>query len=566
MDNTSPVKSPFVRVYYRADKNAALVELSEPIKSFRYVFDESGIDLMETVFEVLDRSAADLPYFQEKAELEIVWGFIKGEISNKRKCILYDVMPDYGSTITITIKGNEKGIEARNTTSNKIFKNSSLLDVASHVADKHGLTGVLEIPDSVITKTTLQLNPGENLTDFLIREHDYNTSQQEKRSPGTNQRILLEELKKAKERSQDPYFKGIDSIRTNILKAQEAGVPIDFEKEFERQSKFFQMSQYFKTYGNLPQANRTDTQLLNEVGQREKGGPYIAETRDDLLIIKKRNFNQLPYKTYTYGADDGIVLSFSPETKNRSRAGSSTNLSFNGWNPATKEFFSGDANPQNSGDPETTAQFLKMLKYYETQQKRGLGKAIIMYRDRVVRQEGPEERSLPKKDDRDNTRAVYNTKRIIPITVDNAVRAYRKALGIPDPDEKNYNKNFYNPLANDPASAFDQAANQQANNELKRNPAKLRVEMDPKLTSGIMITILGVGKKYSGNYYVTKADHSISGSAYATTELELIRHGHNLKPNDDYVSSKEIGRVPNIKIGDSAPEQKRQLSMEENPQ
>jgi hypothetical protein len=73
---------------------------------------------------------------------------------------------------------------------------------------------------------------------------------------------------------------------------------------------------------------------------------------------------------------------------------------------------------------------------------------------------------------------------------------------------------------------------------------------DVGLWPGEIITILGVGKKYSGNHYITKADHVVNcGSGYIVS-LEMARKGANIisDPNTD-ISTKELGKNLNTQTG-----------------
>jgi hypothetical protein len=75
---------------------------------------------------------------------------------------------------------------------------------------------------------------------------------------------------------------------------------------------------------------------------------------------------------------------------------------------------------------------------------------------------------------------------------------------------------------------------------------------------GIIVTVLGVGKKHSGNYYVTKSTHVIEKGSGYELELEAAKHGHNIISNEDYIQADQIGRDVNKQVGpeDSGPKGK----------
>ena len=90
--------APFVTVYYQ-DK-----ELTTNVVEFSYLYDEEGDDVckMELIFD--DRSQADEPQWQEKAELKILWGFIQGELSPSRKIYVQQVDWNFDKSSNVVLK------------------------------------------------------------------------------------------------------------------------------------------------------------------------------------------------------------------------------------------------------------------------------------------------------------------------------------------------------------------------------------------------------------------------------------------------------------------------------
>ncbi len=60
-------------------------------------------------------------------------------------------------------------------------------------------------------------------------------------------------------------------------------------------------------------------------------------------------------------------------------------------------------------------------------------------------------------------------------------------------------------------------------------PVRVR-ECDPEGLLGqiVYVDLIGLGKRFSGQYYVTKVDHTIGGSGYQTQfEVEKLKDGGN---------------------------------------
>jgi hypothetical protein len=76
----------------------------------------------------------------------------------------------------------------------------------------------------------------------------------------------------------------------------------------------------------------------------------------------------------------------------------------------------------------------------------------------------------------------------------------------------------------------------------------------------------GVSKKYLGNYYILKATHNFGKDTAYTVDLELTRHGHNTKINENYTDSESLGRTPNNKVGSSGPKPvQKKVAVKSNP-
>lgn len=107
----------------------------------------------------------------------------------------------------------------------------------------------------------------------------------------------------------------------------------------------------------------------------------------------------------------------------------------------------------------------------------------------------------------------------------------------------------------DPAIAEAEAANEKANNALEKIKISASAIGDPKVTDMQVITILGIGNKYSGNYYTKKVIHKVDpGVGYIMTLDEMV--SNSIGPTDDNDNTLKNQQLPgeiNIIIAEEAP-------------
>ena len=535
----------FIKVFYGD------TELTQSFTKLRYIYDEEGDDDTTLVFETVDRDDPDKPYFQPKAELTIVWGFIGGDSKRRKVYVENPAWQFQGKdTIKCTLTCAEKGTSLKGATDNKIYKNKSLPQIIKEKADKHGLKSFIEVDKSEI-EFIIEPKPGESLDAFLIR-NKYETESKKikeqfdeyKNNPNKARVDMQKFLESSAQASKDTLANKERELRLKYQQDWADGAPIDVEATVARDMALYKMSLQFKIYKNQPQANKSDKQFMDGIAKREPNGPYMVDTRDDGITLRKRTYTRRPVISYEYGSGDGMLIDFSPETKRKSRKGSSTGMGFNGWNALDKSFFSGTATAAD-GDP-SLAKAIEMLNYYKGVQKKG-GGALVTGK-RVGKEFLPFINDLNVASKIDNA-GVYTRRRMVAdITVDDQVSALDKAIKDFNDEKDARRKEMYNALGINPPDAYSHAANLRRNSELNKNPASALVWGNPALECGMIVTILGVSKKYSGNYYIKKATHEVDTSGGYVTDLEMARQGDNIKTNEDYADSREIARPLNTKV------------------
>lgn len=547
--------SPFVRIFYNDE------ELSAFVTKFQYEYFEEGDDVCTLGIQSDDRGEPDKPYWQEKAELKIIWGYLdnngttEGQISPVRKIFVQQVKWRYsGNGIEGTIECTEKAVSMKYTDSQEVHSNESLLSLAKKMADKHNVNPYLELVPGEFNDYYAPVVPGETADNYWKRNRD-----------AINKRDLNKII--------DATNKNPDSVK--VLITQQT---VDWAKNYahthrevnghfnhDRDSAYIsslqfdpdKLAQKFNIYPSIPQANKTDKQLLEETASREGNGPWLVDTRDGDLTIKKRNFKQTPYKSYIFGGDEGSLLEFTPMSKNRGRIADSQNVGFSNWDAMNKTPFWGNANALPD-DNETLVKTRKMYTFYKNAENHGLGNNDIEQMTPTIgTSSNIGEYQVDAKADNTLNYKKVNLKK--GIKVSDAVNILKAALD--DVYNQSINNNQYNPLGNDPQSAFDMASNARRNAELKMNPATAQIYGDPNLKTGILITIMEVSTKFSGNHYVTKATHTIDQNGYMVN-LEMATQGNNLKTSSNV---KVLGKF-NRSIGPSTGQgESKKITKKTNP-
>ena len=552
--------APFIRLYYNKQELTYLVE------DFKYIYAEEEDELCEITIKTIDRSAPDSEFFQNKTMLQIIWGYIGGSISKARKIYLQEIKWQFDKDgLTGTLSCTEKAVSLKFTGSNKVYKGGNFLSIVNEVSQRHGIKAYLQTTETDAKEDskfkpiykTFKALPNETLDQYLIRQHDQQSKDKaewKKKNPKLAKVELNKALSDWAKQYNSPEAVRERKLREKFQRDYDSGVPIDVEFMVKREMGRGSTSlvDTFKQIKNQPQGGKSDKQLLNTLGAREPNGPYIVDSRDDEIIIKKRNFRQKPYSSYTYGGELGNLISFTPESKNRTKQATGTNMQYGGWNPMNKNFFSGNANAAMSNENPTLAKFSEMLNFYRGVQSQGGGETIAGLR---VKPGSDGFKSLGNNDIKigsvtDRTQVqLFSAGEQIPITVNDKIKALQKTLDQFSNPIDDIGKNLYAPYNTNPYGAFQNASNARNRAALDKTPAVIQILGDPEIEVGIVITIKGVGKKYSGNYYIIKCTHIITKSGGFITEAELVREGHNIKYSPDAKDTNYLGKTYNAQVG-----------------
>lgn len=553
--------APYVKLFFNQ------TELSANVTDFSYEYYEEGDDVCKFEVRFYDRETPDLPYWQEKSELTIVWGFVGSNVI-PRKIYLQQIKWDFDKDgVKAQIEATEKAVSMKYQDSQEVHKNVSLLDLAKKFADRHSLKALLQVDHTPSVSYIAPVTGPVPLSEFLVKNRKAISDQQRNivnSSPGlkdgghrpvasSSKTIPITDELINKVNSGDiaditSFINNYKESKTQYELDQENGV--SFEQGFQK---------FMNKMPNAPQANRTDAQFLNEAAKRAPGGPWIVDTRDDELIIKKRNYNQVPYKSYTYGGNEGSISDFSPISKTRGRLPHSMNVGFQNWDPSLKAILTGNANPDNQDEETSLSTYVQVYKFYKGVEEADSGKGGSLRIGDLTPGKLPNQSKYNIIARSDNTVNTVNAPLYKLQDVSTRVDALKKA--IEDKVQTMYN-NTFNPSAVNSVDAYNQANNLRKANELKLNPATATMYGDPNLIVGKLITILGVSKKYSGNYYIIKSVHKIVRSGY-TVNLEMATQGVNVKVSQNH--KKTRGSLNRIVGPSNNTSTNRKIPVKKNP-
>lgn len=499
------------------------------IGNFKYVYSEEEPDDCNFDIKGLTINHPDTPAFQERAKWVISWGYI-GHPKKTRVIFINDLDWSYDDEkVTCSIQGSDKAITLKQSSSNKIHKNVNLIDLAKNMADKHDLSCSLgvEVSDSTNKAAgtlTEAEKKGKNFIEIIVAsERKRKEATKTIYFPIGTAKTMSEGLKRQQE--------SLDKLRKTplgVMLPTEEQLKLDNGRGIYREQLDFVRTSIanLRRARDIPQGNKSDMQLLKEEAMKEQD-QFMIDTRDGGMVIRKRNFGQAPYKSYYYRREPGEVLSFKPLTSNKSRKGSSVNQNYSGWDKDNKRFFTGDANPINDKTQITLNKYQEELT------------ALNKLPDDAIIGVESNKKVFATATGNTATGGTDNTSTQMfikaPITVIDRKNALQAVLD--QFNQSGHNKGFHDPTANNPDDAFNHASNDRTNSELKKNHGTIKLLGDQDLESGKIITVLGVSKKHSGNYYITKCSHDISGDY--TVVCEIIRNGHNLKSKPNFTATKK---------------------------
>lgn len=482
--------APVARVF-----NAAGTEVFERVTSLYYNHSEMVDDSTRIIIETTDVTLVDHPDLQEGKTLKVVFGLLGSKTYRAHLVWIWDTVVGFNEQgVRLEIVAYCKAAYMKLNSSKDVFTNKGLDEIAEDLAAGNGLTLEDQLKDKESFSGVEQTNIPKNSILNISKGDAYYTLAKDNPSYG--------------------YI--------------------------------------FRKYDAIPQKNASDAKTLKELAKQEPTSNLVVEGRDDRLIIKKRNLKQKPYKSYTYRGEPGYLLEFTPATRNTNARKGSVGSSVGGWDEETGEYFQVNPDQSDSGDGvlgdevEVTAenQLLKNLRdnlvnnpmdqtrtldglyYEEFQGKDEAGKDIY------------KKIATKTLDATKQTFAFITKKGTRSSQFDFTAKKYSSAMDATGRIETRQlipinAKEWLPTIETKVEDAMGLGVNRQSDQIKELNECTARVMGDPELQSGKIITIMGVGKKYSGNYYIISAEHQHTTANGYIVYLTMFKNGKNKVSKDD---------------------------------
>lgn len=348
----------------------------------------------------------------------------------------------------------------------------------------------------------------------------------------------------------------------------------------------YQPNPDIRVYDSLPQANRSDYEILKEAADNDPSGPYEIVGRDNKIIVQKPNFKQAPIKTYKWKGEDGELLQFVPESKEYFAGSGSMGITSTTVNPKTKTFEESTITEGNNGVETKLSDQIASPNYDDQDDGPGILSQFAGFLSDVVDDftnalnnsfstndaTTPTKRPTPVRDDGvllekngvkfrkldntdyieggdksvnpvkdlgfDNTKkdiwqgrtfryGTYNTESqsFLNLSKFNTAAVDKTATITKKPYIPTYLTGQHSPsIEEDHKKASGKASSVQHKKSMDKNPATARVVGNVIIESGKVITIEGVALKFAGNYYIQECTHRMRPGDYFFIEMEFRRN------------------------------------------
>lgn len=274
------------------------IALSEYVISFEYCYDEEEDDTCKIKLILPKPEILNLPYLVQDVVIQVMWGYVLPQGK---------VLPSPVRTIAVRDLKNKysvKGIELELNCTDLV---SYLKSFSTKTTPRYSRQGIEE-------QLNLQVQLGDHFLDYI-----------DEVAAG---KVVFTTIDEKYARRVDinggvQYFEYDEKTNTIGKAVDNTAVPRTFYNNFKTQRK---------TLGHSASINNAIEDKLKYLMSKLRGS-FLANTTDRQLIIMSRNFNQIPFKDFTWAGGNGELLSFSPRTTTRLVK---ENTSTNNVNPYTK--------------------------------------------------------------------------------------------------------------------------------------------------------------------------------------------------------------------------------------
>jgi hypothetical protein len=509
--------APIVRIFDQ-DQNLVI----EGVTRFTYVFSEKADDASYITIETDDIDLPDQTAIQEGKQLIVVWGYLGAKEFQKRIIYIWDLKVTYSDAgVRVEIVAYCKAAYLKLNSSKDVFNDVDIKELGETYAKAYGLNLLTE-----------GIDPSEEIE--LPAEYYENVDFGGQTQTKLDLRSANSSYTAARDKTAAPKKILLKKIKT------------------------------------LPQANGSDRKTLDQATSLEPTDNVFYDTRDDDMILKRRNFNQTPYKSYTYRADPGYLLSFTPASKASENKKNAVANTVNGWIEEDKEYLQAEITRSQSGAGmigDLVPQSLEGQVRSKLEEEGRLASPLdgsvgvdgfASFKFDGVDENGQTVRKLVINETLDTTqtqvamwhkRGVVDDKLVfspkgsfISAAKDVTGRIDTKGIVIFEPKE------YIPTVETTPKDIAGAGVNRQSAKEIELNESTAEFLGDPTFIISKVITISGVSKRYSGNYYVFKASHEITPEGGYKIFASLYRTGPTELGDEtpDKINGSRLGIIKNV--------------------
>lgn len=485
--------SPYIKAF------TSLGEITDRITDFSYKFSQKGDDVCQIRIESDDANLPDLPIYQEGVEYTLQWGYIGETEKQNRTIILRNVKVGYTEEgISLDLLFTDKASLIKTNSSKRVHNKKSVKEINEDIANRNGLTSQLLLAAPTGLSTPVP-------------------------TPGVVLRV----------------------------------------------------------YDTLPQANRSDYEVLKEAADNDPNGPFEIVGRDNTITVQKPNYSQAPIRAYKWKGEDGELLQFVPESKEYFAGSGSMGITSTTVDPTTKTFEESTVTEGNNGVEEKIAEQISTPNGDHEDDGPGIISQLAGYVSETIddigdmfnqafswnNPETPADKKIPIKNDpsvkgkelktvqnneggdksynpiKDTGFDTYYKEKFAGRTIryskyDTEAQSYVTNTGFNvaqvsttrtisrKPFIPTYLTSQESPsVENNSKEAAGKQSAVQHTKALEKNPATARVVGNIIIESGKILTIDGISKKFSGNYYILEAVHRMTPGNYYLIDMELARSG-----------------------------------------
>lgn len=306
----------------------------------------------------------------------------------------------------------------------------------------------------------------------------------------------------------------------------------------------------YKSYKSLPQAFKSDFELLEYMAQKEGG--FEVFVRSNTLVFRAADLGKKAKRLFTYGKD---LISLSIElrgahrkkalssvasfTIDRNKKSLSTVFQSSGYSYQKtmsvqealnyQKPFSLDGYRKQFDEVRSSSKKLndRISKERIAADERFKGRLYVASQQvaaHILNENLGKNNDLAWKETKSYLKETFGTDDLTSFTTEsdrkgNIIRII--------PIERNYNQNP-NPFGSFGTTGGEDLESENKKSRKKILTASLEIELDTSFNVGDIVTLAGVAKIHSGNWYVSDIDDSV-GQGAATTRLSLTRDSSNGK-------------------------------------